>query len=150
MSTSTRWQSIIRIRTRRRDTAAESVRKAEQAINILDSHVGEIQSEIEQIDRKRAADQIGRINVDAMLESQRYSSVLFSQLAYLNQQKSKLEQERERRQKLLLTAQQELEAITKLEEKRIELEKVKEEKRNQESLDAWSITRETMARRNVS
>jgi flagellar protein FliJ len=136
-----RLQSIVRLRERDRDEAAEAMRQALRAKQILEVQVSEIETEREQQNKLRIATNSGSVDFQKMIDAQRYQIFLDSQVAELHGQISLIEQECQRRRARLVKCEQAVRSLEKLEEhQRAEWDAVQVSS-EQNTLDQWSSFR---------
>jgi flagellar export protein FliJ len=136
-----RFDSILQLRHRQRDSAAMAVDEVVRAVRILDDQLSDLQQEISALDGERKLALHGTIAVGQLMEIQRHQLILIGNVQYLNQQRGKLLQEKTRRDFALLKAQQALKSLEKLKEKRDGEEKFRDAKLAQGRLDEWANTR---------
>ncbi len=141
MSQSFRFDSILKLRLRQRDAAAMAVDEVVRAIRVIDDQLGELQQEISALDGERKLSLTGSVAVGQLMEIQRHQLMLLGNVQYLNQQRSKLLQEKTRREYTLLKAQQALKSLEKLREKRLTEAETIAAAAVQSRLDEWSNTR---------
>ena len=136
-----RLQSIVRLRERDRDEAAEALRQALQAKQILENQVSDIQLERRQQNELRLASKTGAINFQKMIDAQRYQINLDSQIADLQGQISLIEQECERRRARLVKCEQAVRSLEKLELHQRTEWNTQQARHEQTTLDQWSSFR---------
>jgi flagellar export protein FliJ len=141
MSRHFRFDSIIKLRTRQRDSAALAVDEVIRAIRVIDDQLTDIQQEVSSLDGERKLASVGNIAVGQLMEIQRHQLMLFGNIQYLNHQRGKLLQEKSRRDHALLKAQQALKSLEKLRERRLSEAEIHDALRVQSRLDEWSNTR---------
>jgi flagellar export protein FliJ len=144
MSPPDRWKTIEKLRLRKRDEAAQALEQVHLAIQMLRDQAAEIQRDREQSRNNRQQLQTGQIHVANILETQRFDLVLDAQLAQLEDQSQKIEQERVRRESKLIAAQQDLEAVRKLQKKTADRNYATSLLKAQSELDNWSTLRHTL------
>jgi flagellar protein FliJ len=133
-----RLDSVLRLRERDRDMAAESLRQALEAKQILEDQITERRQERDQQNSLRLAGKHQQFEPQRMLEAQRYQMFLDSQVAALQEQVGLIEQECQRRRATLVKCEQAVRALEKLREnQRIQWQAV-EDTRAQNALDQWS------------
>jgi flagellar export protein FliJ len=136
-----RLQSVVRLRELDRDEAAEGLRQALQAKQILENQVSDIQIERSQQDELRLASKTGAINFQKMIDAQRYQVYLDSQKADLQRQISLIEQECERRRARLVKCEQAVRSLEKLELHQRTEWSSQQASKDQSTLDQWSSFR---------
>lgn len=109
-----RLQSVQKLRERLRDEAADAVRQARLAIQKLNDQLDSLQAEMAEQARLQSDASSGVINTQRVLESQRYQLHILSQMQAIRNNISLIEQECERRQKLLVKREQDVRVLEKL------------------------------------
>jgi len=136
-----RLLSIVRLRERERDEAAESLRQALQAKQILEDQVGELRAERNSQNELRMVANQGAIDPQRMINAQRYQMYLDGQVAGLQQQISMVEQESQRRRAALVKCEQAVRSLEKLEEHQRAEWHDQQVTAEQNTLDQWSSFR---------
>ncbi len=136
-----RLQSIVRLRERDRDQAAESLRQAFQAKQMLENQVSEIQVERSQQDALRMVAPKSEIDFQKMIDAQRYQIYLDSQVADLQGKISLIEQECQRRRVKLVKCEQAVRSLEKLNEHQLTEWNAQQASNDQNTLDQWSSFR---------
>ncbi len=136
-----RLQSITRLRERDRDDAAEALRQALRAKQILEGQVTEIESERNQQSELRKASASGSVDFQKIIDAQRYQLFLESQVADLQAQISLIEQECQRRRMRLVKCEQAVRSLEKLEEHQRNDWNAQQAIQEQNTLDQWSSFR---------
>ncbi len=133
-----RLQSIVRLRERERDAAAESLRQALQAKQILEGQVDELIAERNDLNSMRSVSENGHLDPQQMINAQRYQMYLDGQVAGLRQQISLVEQESQRRRAALVKCEQAVRSLEKLEEHQLAEWNSHQASNDQNTLDEWS------------
>lgn len=141
MSFRFRFESVLQLRNRQRDTAAGAVSEVRRAIEMVDGKIQELNDELAELDRQRLQSLMGSIELNPLMEVQRYQLLLIGQIQYLKQQRETLDGEQKRREAVLVKAQQAVKSFEKLEEHQREQNAKVEAERLQSRLDEWSNTR---------
>jgi flagellar protein FliJ len=141
MSHAFRFDSIVQLRQRQRDAAAMSVDEVARAIRMVDERLSEIQTEISNLDSQRRSALVGSVAVTTLTDIQRHQLILLGNIQHLNQQRATLLQEKNRRDHILLKAQQALKSLEKLRDKRLDAVQAHEAQMVQNRLDEWANTR---------
>jgi flagellar protein FliJ len=136
-----RLQSIVRLRERDRDEAAEALRQALRAKQILEDQVSEIETERSQQNDLRRATNSGAVDFQKIIDAQRYQLFLESQVAELQGQISLIEQECQRRRAKLVKCEQAVRSLEKLEEHQRAEWNAAQVSSEQNTLDQWSSFR---------
>ncbi len=116
MSFQFRFDSVLQLRNRERDTAAGAVSEVRRAIEMVDGKIEELQMELADLDRQRRDSLLGAIELNPLIEVQRYQLLLIGQIQYLQKQRETLVVEQHRREAILVKAQQAVKSFEKLEE----------------------------------
>ena len=146
MAPTFRLATVLRLRERERDQAAQDLDQVHRAIAIIDERTQEIQREHRRMDDERQQASQGAIAVHRLLDAQRYQLILVGQLQHISQQRQQLLQEQERREKVLVTKQQAVKTLEKLKQKHQEEEMHIQQLRQQSRIDEWSVLREARNR----
>lgn len=136
-----RLQSIVRLRERERDAAAESLRQALQAKQILEGQVEELLAERSGLNALRIVANHGQIDPQQVINTQRYQMYLDGQVSGLRQQISLVGQESERRRAALVKCEQAVRSLEKLEEHQHAEWNNQQASNEQNTLDQWSSFR---------
>ena len=95
--------------------------KAHRADDVLAENLKIIETEIKAlVDRCRKAAGPGQIDLDLLIEAQRYEIILKVQERHVNEQRAKLAAEIERRRVALLAANREVRVLEKLRQRQLE------------------------------
>lgn len=141
-----RLATVLRLRERERDRAAQDLDQVQRAIAIVDERANEIQTEHRRMDLERQEASQGQVAIHRLLDAQRYQLILLGQLQHVSQQRQQLVQEKERREKILVTKQQAVKTLEKLKEKHQEEDRLVQQLRQQSRIDEWSVVREAHRR----
>lgn len=136
-----RLQSIVRLRERDRDEAAEAFRQALRAKQILEEQVSEIETERKQQNELRKATNAGSVDFQKIIDAQRYQMFLESQVVELQGQIALIEQECQRRRAKLVKCEQAVRSLEKLEEHQRTEWDAQQASNEQNTLDQWSSFR---------
>lgn len=150
-----RLATILRLRERERDEAAKQVEEVFRAIAILDRNHEELSSEYRSIDATRQSYLVGEVKLQKLLDVQRYQLILLGQIQHIDQQKSLILEELQRRQAHLLEKQQAVKAIEKLKEHHLLDDSKHQQRLLQSRIDEYSnyqavIRRSTSVGSNVT
>jgi flagellar FliJ protein len=133
-----RLQSIVRLRERDRDEAADDLKKALQAKQMLQDQITSLQEERLQLNAVRVVANGGEFNPQRIIETHRYQMVIDGQVAHLNDQVSLVEQECQRRRAKLVKCEQAVRSLEKLKEKQLADWETDAVNKSQDALDQWS------------
>ncbi len=136
-----RLQSVVRLRERDRDEAAEGLRQAHRAKQILEGQASEIETERGQQNELRKASKAGAVDFQKIIDAQRYQLFLDSQVAELQGQISLIEQECQRRRAKLVKCEQAVRSLEKLAEHQLTEWNAQQASNEQNTLDQWSSFR---------
>jgi flagellar protein FliJ len=134
-------QSIVRLRERDRDQAAEELRLALQAKQVLLDQITEIEQERDQLIADRVVTKVGVFDPQRLVEAHRYQMQLEGQITHLQEQVSLIEQECQRRRFKLVKCEQAVRSLEKLKEKQHADWEVDQVNKSQDTLDQWSSFR---------
>ncbi|MEQ1827616.1 MAG: flagellar export protein FliJ [Pirellula sp.] len=141
-----RLATLLKLRERDRDFAAKAVQEVRLAIDKLQERQREIDEANSQMDHFRKTASNGHINLNQILDAQRYQMILAAQSAQIADHQGKLSQELERRQNTLLHCQQAVKSLEKLREHKDEAAQLHALAKQQERLDEWSSIQNAMSR----
>jgi len=144
MTKKNRFDSIEMLRERERDAAAALVSEVRRAVEIVDERIHENQQEIAVMNQEQQVVSQGNISIRELTEIQRYQLVLLGQIQHLQGQRATLIDEQNRREAVLLKAQQSLKSLQKLHEQYRQEALVIDAARLQSRLDEWSNTRSVL------
>lgn len=133
-----RLQSVEKVRTRNRDAAAEAVRQAQEAIFHLNDQILQLQAEMKEQSDLQGQSAIGIIQTQRVLESQRYQLHLLGQVRAIEDRLALIQQEYQRRQKILVEREAELKALERMRDAQFEQWQQTQLARAQNRLDEWS------------
>lgn len=136
-----RLQSVLRLRERLRDEAADSLRQARLAIQKLNDQIDTLQSEVTDQQRLQSGSSTGVINTQRVLESQRYQLHLAGEILSARENIALIEQECQRRQQLLVKREQDVRALEKLRESQMTQWQHMQIVAQQSRLDEWASFR---------
>jgi flagellar protein FliJ len=116
-----RLTTLLKLREAARDERRMELAQAYEADDILRQHSEQVQTEMDYlIDQCRKAAEPGAINLDRLIEAQRYEIILKVQQRHLEEQRGRLAAEIERRRVALLAANREVRILEKLREHQAE------------------------------
>lgn len=136
-----RLQSVLTLRERVRDEAADSLRQAHLAAQKLRDQVDQLQGEVATQSALQAQASTGVINTQKILESQRYQLHLLGQINSIRNNIALIEQECERRKSILVKREQEVKALEKLQQAQLEQWQHNQLVAQQSRLDEWASFR---------
>ncbi len=140
-----RLQSVIQLRERERDSAAEDYQKALQAVEELNRQIESLENESQSLTPLLEVAGRGRVDANSVLASRQYQSHLAQQVAGIRETLQKIETERERRRQVLVTKEQALKSIEKVKEKQRQEFDATALSRSQLALDEWASTKHWQA-----
>jgi flagellar protein FliJ len=131
-----RLTTLLKLREATRDERRAELAEAYRADDILVERLRQIHDELKGIGEAcRKAIGPGAVNVDLLIESQRYEVLLRSYEKQTLQQRELLAQEIERRREALLVANREVRVLEKLREHQLEQHREEENRRDIKRLD---------------
>jgi len=131
-----RLTSLLRLREAARDERRRHLAEALRAESVLNEHRGGIERELLVLQRQaRAATEPGTIDVDQLIESQRYEASLRVQAAIMTQQAAQLEAEIESRRQALVAADREVRVLEKLRQRDHEQFRFEQARREGKQMD---------------
>ncbi len=131
-----RLATLLKIREAARDERRTELAQAYRADDVLQGYMEQVQSELHLLkDQCRKAVGPGMVDVDRLLEAQRYEIILKVQQSHLNEQRQRLAAEIERRRAALLAANREVRVLEKLREHQAERHQQEENRLDIKRLD---------------
>ena len=116
-----RMATLLKLREAARDERRAELAQAYRADDVLSEHLEQVRTELNALeDQCRKAAGPGTIDIDRLIEAQRYEIILKVQQGNLNEQRGRLAAEIERRRVALLAANREVRILEKLREHQIE------------------------------
>lgn len=110
-----RLQPVLQLRMSERDARRGELAQALQAVEVLDQQAAELRQQIQATRAHMvAACQPGVVNVDRLLNSQRYERLLSVQLGDLHRRRAQIEAEVQRRRQRLVEADQQVRVLEQL------------------------------------
>lgn len=138
MSFRFRLQSILRLRERDRDQAAQAFEQALRAKQILLERIEEIETERRQLLEQRSAASVGNVDIQHILTSQRYEANLIESVRGIELNIGKIEIAIEERRAKLVLAEQGVKVLEKLRDGQREAWDQEQASRSQSRLDEWA------------
>jgi flagellar FliJ protein len=131
-----RLATLLKLREATRDERRTELAEAYRADDILVNHLRQVSDELGIIAKRcREASQPGEVNIDLLIESQRYEVSLRAYEHQIHQQRQRLAPEIERRREALLAANRDVKVLEKLREHQIERLREEESRRDVKRLD---------------
>lgn len=136
-----RLQSVLKLRERDRDKAAQAVQQAELAKQKLVDQIHEIENERSALGQERTTGSIGAIDIQRLLDTERYDSTLIERVLGLQSNVSLIEDEIHRRRAKLVECEKGVRVLEKLAEQQKANWTDDQAKRQQDVLDEWASFR---------
>jgi flagellar protein FliJ len=131
-----RLATLLKLREATRDERRAELAQAYRADDVLRDHSEQVQTELNSLrEQCRNAAGPGTIDLDRLIEAQRYEIILKAQQRHLNEQRGRLAAEIERRRVALLAANREVRVLEKLREHQAEQYKQEENRLDIKRLD---------------
>jgi flagellar FliJ protein len=131
-----RLASLLRIREAARDEQRNRLAEALRAEEVLSQRLDELASELVDLHGQyRQAKQTRVLDVDRLIDVQRYELVLLTQEQVLRQQAEALAQEVDRRRQALMAADQEVRMLEKLRETQAARHRAGDERQEGKQMD---------------
>ena len=131
-----RLATLMRLRENTRDQRRAELAEAYRADNLLKERIGNLDAEMDALrNRQRATAKPGTVDVDLLVESQRYELALKTERAHFDQQRQTLSEEIDRRQERLIEANREVRVLEKLRETQLDRHRQEENRREGKVLD---------------
>jgi len=131
-----RLSPVLQVREAARQERRSRLGEAYRADELLQRRLQAVESELDQLRGvSRRAARPGPVDVDRLVESQRYALGLRSQQAQILRQREDLAAEIQRRRLALLEADREVRVLEKLRQRQAERHRVEEDRREAKRLD---------------
>jgi len=135
-----RLATLLRLRENTRDERRAELAEAYRADNLLKERIGNIDSEMDALkSRQQATAAPGAVNVDLLVESQRYEISLRAEKTHFQQQRKTIAEEIDRRQQRLIEANREVRVLEKLRETQENRHREEEERQEAKVLDEAAV-----------
>jgi flagellar FliJ protein len=136
MATPFRLSTLLRLRLEARDERRAELAKALRAERMLEQQQETLARETGEIlDRSRKLAGPGEVDLDALIQNQRYGLLLKARGAQLAEQLAQVVAEVARRRAALVEADREVRTLEKLRDKHTAVERLADERREQKLLD---------------
>lgn len=135
-----RFEFILDLRKRDRDEAGQKVGQATDAILKVDQQIHSLGVQRNELQLQQASLRVGSVSVDRMLSSGRYDVQIQADIQSLQQTRSKLVEELERRQMVLAETETEVKRFEQLREREQAKHQQLTLRREQQELDERSST----------
>ncbi|HEY4760328.1 MAG TPA: flagellar export protein FliJ, partial [Thermoguttaceae bacterium] len=131
-----RLATLLKLREATRDERRAELAQAYRADDVLRGHLDEVHTELQALrDQCRKVAGPGTIDIDRLIEAQRYELILKVQQRHLNEQRQRLAAEIERRRVALLAANREVRVLEKLREQQSQRHRQEENRLDIKRLD---------------
>jgi flagellar FliJ protein len=131
-----RLATLLKLREAARDERRTELAQAYRADDVLRGYIEGVVSELNSLkDQCRKAAKPGMVNIDRLIEAQRYEIVLKQQQRHLHDQRQRLGAEIERRRVALLAANREVRILEKLREQQAQRHRQEENRLEIKHLD---------------
>lgn len=115
-----RLATLVKLREAARDERRAALAEAQRALDLLDQRLaGNRQEQVELKQLCKSVTTPGQVNVDRLLDAQRYEAVLLAEAQRLTQQQATIAAECERRREALVAADREVKTLEKLRDKQL-------------------------------
>jgi flagellar export protein FliJ len=128
----------MRLRVRDRDKAAQSLQQAQLAKQKLLDEIAALEHENQQLVAVRGAASLGQVDIQRLLDVQRYQLTLADSIRGIRGNVALIDQEIEKRRAKLVVCEQGVRALEKLEEHQRETWRAEQAGRSQANLDEWA------------
>ena len=128
--------TLLRLRENERDERRSRLAEAQQAEDIVNARIGEIDADLDRL-REEAGQRSrpGRMDVDALMELQRYELLLKAERQAAVQQRDLVAAEVERRREALVTADREVRVLERLRATQQQRHRLAEERQQRKVFD---------------
>ncbi len=133
-----RLQSVLKLRERQRDQAADSVQQAQMALNKLNEQIEQLTQESNTQNTVRHQASVGEVRVQQLIDVQRYQLYIVHKIAGIKSNADLIEKELEVRRQKLIVCEQGVRALEKLRDKQLSQWNQIALARQQARLDEWA------------
>lgn len=133
-----RLQSVLKLRERDRDRAAEAVEQAGTAKVKLLEQIAQLRRESEEQNPVREQASLGAVNVQRLVEVQRFQLFISQQIAGLESNVAIIDKELEQRRSKLVRCEQSLRALERLRDRKLTAWNAGLLQMQQARLDEWA------------
>ena len=133
-----RLQTLVRLRESVRDERRSQLADALRVDATLEEQEKQLQTDLDATRQGQRAP-AGRVDVDRILQSQRYEVILQSELAGITQQRQHVAQEIETRRQALMEADRDVKVLEKLKETQLTRWRDDQQRREQSELDEAAV-----------
>jgi len=131
-----RFATLLRLREAARDERRQELAKAMEAEEIVRQRILQVEADLASLrERARAMAGPGDVDVDGLLDTQRFESVLRDQQRQLNEHQGTLRAEIERRRQAVVEANREVQILERLRQRQLERRREEENRREIVTLD---------------
>jgi flagellar FliJ protein len=135
-----RLATLLRLRESDRDERRLQLAEAQRAEAIVERRIAQIESDLRNLTNRFQSDlQPGQIDVDRLMESQRYELLLRAERQTATEQRRIVSEEVERRRELVVEADREVRVLEKLRERQLERHREEELRAEIQILDEVGI-----------
>ena len=145
-----RLATLLRLREDARDQRRSQLAEAYRLDELLQQRVDEISDQLTGLrDQWRTAAGPGTVDVDQLVEAQRYEVTLRMQRQQLEQQRESVASEIQRRRQVLIEANRDVRVLEKLRENQARRHRRDEERREIKQLEYWTENKDTLTKNNA-
>lgn len=131
-----RLETVLRLKLAERDRRRGELAEAYRVADLLNRQAEQLSGELESLRRQqRCAVGPGTINVDLLVDAQRYEVALRARQGHIRRQQAAVEEEIERRRLALVEADRQVRTLELLRERRAEEFRRAEQRREMQRLD---------------
>lgn len=134
-----RLATLLKLRLDERDRRRNDLAQAMEAERVLQTRLADLDQEIAAVRANSAATKLGPINVDDLLQSNRYELMLRAQRKGLEGQIAQVRAEIERRRQALVEADRNVRVLEKLRERQLEAAAAEELRLEAKSFDEIAL-----------
>ena len=131
-----RLATLQKLREALRDQRRSALAEAQHALDLLDEQLARVAAEFQELRRRyQSAARPGALEVDRLVEVQRYELVLRAEQQRFEQQRETIRAEVERRREALVAADREVKVLEKLREKQETRHRREDDQREMKRID---------------
>jgi flagellar export protein FliJ len=134
-------QTLLELRIHHRTEQQRRLAEALHAEEILAQQMADVQIELQQVKASASNRQVGDVDINRLLDAQRYELVLAGQLRLLSEKQKQVALESERRRQAVIEADRGVKSLQQLDEQHRATHRRQTERHLQRELDDLATTR---------
>ena len=140
-----RFTTLLKLREADRDQKRSELADAQRALEMIDGRIRELETEMGAARQAtQSAVSVGDVEVDALLDNQRYELLLIAEKKSAETQRAEVSEETERRRAAVVDADRQVKTLEKLREKQQQRHRVTQGNYNAKQLDEAAVRSHVM------